>query len=123
MAQERFMDYAYPSTKEYMKHLLEWVSPKQAAKYLGVNSAHIYRAKKGDITPTLARAVAAKGYAPPRRRVRWSPDCTPELRDAIRAECDRMGLTNGEILKLMWQGYKNSFVVPLPSNLEADDED
>ena len=102
------MGYGWNSAEEYMIDALPRYSVKRLARFLGVHNAHIYRARGGDITPMLRRAIAARGFAPPpppRHRVRWSPDCTPELRDKIRASCEQEGMTSGQFLEAMWNAY------------------
>jgi hypothetical protein len=89
-----------------MSHLFTVYSPKHITELLGVDNAHIYRARKGKITLTLENALRDKGFVPPPRpRVRFSGDVDPELRDAIVAEARRLDLTNGEMIKGMWLGY------------------
>jgi len=103
------MEYGFSSADEFAKAICSCYTAKSIADFLGINNTHVYRARKGDITPTFARAVAAKGFAPPpppRKRTRFAADVSPELRDAIRAECKKWGLSNGDMLMSMWAAYR-----------------
>ena len=97
------MEYRYQTARQAMDHYFEIFWPRKVAAFLNVDDAHIYRARRGDYTPTLVKRLRERGVIPPPEpRVRWSPGCTPDLRDAIRAECDRLELTGAEMLVEMW---------------------
>jgi hypothetical protein len=102
--------YNTPNTpKQAMSRLFALYSPKYITNMLGIDNAHIYRARQGEITPTLRRALQDRGLVPPpRRRVRFSGDVDPELRDAIVADARQLEITNGEMLALMWQAWDES---------------
>lgn len=104
------MEYPYNTPHQAMNNLFAEMSAVNVWELLmPIDNAHIYRAKVGDYTPTLIKRLQDLAYIPPPvPRVRWSPDCTPELREAIRAECDRLGLTSGEMLKALWLVYLNT---------------
>lgn len=59
------MEYQYKDAETYLAGVLDKWTPKALALYLRVNNTHIYRARVGDITLTLRRAIAARGFAPP----------------------------------------------------------
>lgn len=60
----------YDSTREAVTALLAQSSVKDTADALGVNITHVYRARRGDYTPTLLKALTAAELIPepPRRR-------------------------------------------------------
>ena len=73
-------------------------NPNAVAKELGCWPQEIRRAlATGYVSPALVRAVIV-----PRKRVRFAADVSPELRAAIRAEADYLGMTNGELLDLIF---------------------
>lgn len=72
--------------------------PKTASKVaaiIQVSPAHLSKHKKGEITPTLWRALVVGGWVtPPKRRVRLSADCaSTEQRDACHDLARRRGFT------------------------------
>jgi len=103
------MEYLYQTARQAMNSMLGEYHPLNLAAKLSVDNAHVYRAKNGDYTATLIKNLQRLGYIPPPEpRVRWSPDCTPELREEIRAECDLLEITNGDMLFLMWLAWLES---------------
>lgn len=95
----------YKRADEALDALLQYFmgNVKGLAITLGIDDAHIYRGRKGDITPTLKKALISSGnLLPPPKRCRLAADVSPELREAIRAEADRRGLTMGELIERMW---------------------
>ena len=72
------------------------------AVHYGVWPTDVRRAlNTGYVSPALAKAVVK-----PVKRVRFSADVSPELRDELRAEAERMGLTNGELIELIFDFWK-----------------
>ena len=70
----------------------------KVAKKHGVWPSEIRRAVMRDYaSPALVKAVCK-----PVTRVRFSGDVSPELRDKLRAEAARCGLTNGELIDMLW---------------------
>ena len=97
-------DFPHANAKEAMSAILNHWTPRDYARWIGIDDAHIYRAKNGDITPTLERKLRELGIIPPpRHRTRFSGD-TP-LAPVIAAEARRMGKTNGEFLEYLMTLY------------------
>ena len=87
-------ELAYRSAGSYAK----------AARPFGLSGMVFWRAiNDGYVSPQLAKA-----FVKPRDRVRFAADVSPELRDAIRAECELLELTNGELLEGMWWTWEDS---------------
>jgi len=79
-------------------------NPNAVAKELGCWPQEIRRAlATGYVSPALVRAVIV-----PRKRIRFSADVSPKLRAELRAECELLGLTSGELLEGMWWTWEDS---------------
>ena len=76
------------------------------ARRYGVNYGLVWRAMRGDgyVSPQLSKAVGTW-----QTRVRFAADVSPELRAELRAEAFRLGMTNGELLDLLW----NTWITPI----------
>lgn len=99
------MDTPHKSAHSAFSELLHRFNDdcQKIAAHLRLNDAHVYRARQGDITPTMRRALIEKGMINgPRKRVRFAADVSPDLRDEITAEARRCEITNGALLKCMW---------------------
>ncbi len=61
----------YSTPRRAIRGLVALDTPQKVAGDLGVHNAHIYRAMKGDFTPTLIKRLKELDYIPgPRRRYR-----------------------------------------------------
>ena len=69
------------------------------ARQYGVNYGLVWRAMRGDgyVSPQLSKAVGTW-----QTRVRFAADVSPELRAELRKEADYLGMTNGELLDLIF---------------------
>ena len=83
---------------ETIKSLSQKMTANAIARKYSVWPTEVRRAlATGYVSPALVRAVIV-----PRKRVRFAADVSPELRAAIRAEADYLGMTNGELLDLIF---------------------
>ena len=73
------------------------------AEEYGVWPAEMRRALGGYASPALVRAVIV-----PRKRVRFAADVSPELRAELRAECELLEISSGELVGHMWQAWNES---------------
>ena len=97
----------YKTAQEAVLSLLGHFSPIGLATLFGIDDAHIYRARRGDITPTVERVLRERGLIPPKpRRVRFTADCEQEMLDEINDHCKTMAATHQELLYVMWRLYK-----------------
>ena len=88
------MDYPYKTPLEYIQMDAFRHFPKAMASDLGIDDAHIYRARKGDFTPTFVKALREKGLIPPKEtRCRIAADVTPAQRDRLHEIAAEKGLT------------------------------
>ena len=79
-------------------------NPNAVAKELGCWPQEIRRAlSTGYVSPALVRAVIV-----PRKRVRFAADVSPELRAELRAECELLEISSGELVGHMWQAWNES---------------
>ena len=51
----------YTSVRDAVEGELDLMMPRRLAEALNINDAHIYRARQGDYTPTLIRALKEQG--------------------------------------------------------------
>jgi len=105
------MDFRYQTTSEALNAILgEFGLDADVARYLGVNQGliSIYR-KSGRIRPTLRDALEEKYPYLKNPRIRFSGDIPEWMRREIREYflSIRVGMTNGEMLELMWLFWKN----------------
>lgn len=97
------------TARDAISRLLKHLKPQALARKLGINSAHIYRGRSGDITPTLETALVENGYLPePETRDRFCGDVGEILHGLLNQECERLGLTHGQLLHRMYVIYDNA---------------
>lgn len=90
------------NAQEAISEALKYVKPKSLAELLKVDDAHIYRGRKGDITPTLQEALITAGLIPPpkkRKQTRLAATVTPEERKALQQLAAMRGMTWSEYCK------------------------
>ena len=80
-----------------LKRMSREKSVDEIAEELGVWPTQVRRALAGKVGPTVLRVLVK-----PRKRVRFAADVSPELRAELRAEADYLGMTNGELLDLIF---------------------
>jgi len=92
------MQYRYKTARQYIEACFaNDCTPRQLAYRLDIDDAHLYRARKGDITPTTVAACQKLGVIPPpKTRVRIAADVTEEQRAKLHAIAAAEGLTWSE---------------------------
>ena len=86
-----------------LKRMSREKSVDEIADDLGVWPTQVRRALAGKVGPTVLRVLVK-----PRKRVRFAADVSPKLRDAIRAECELLEISSGELVGHMWQAWNES---------------
>ena len=89
---------------ETIKSLSQKMTANAIARKYSVWPTEVRRAlSTGYVSPALVRAVFK-----PQPRVRFAADVSPELRAELRAECELLEISSGELVGHMWQAWNES---------------